>query len=110
MEQKLQATKKCNNETDRIAKGFCLSIVHQGINKCISNATFIEIYNTASWGIQDPYEVIEEGVKVLDGKELARPLEVVLNKNNIPAWVKAILDSCKSEKNSLFSFIADSPY
>ena len=34
-----------------IAKGFCLSIVHQGINKYISNASVIEIYNTASRGI-----------------------------------------------------------
>ena len=34
-----------------IVKGFCLSIVHQGINKYISNASVIEIYNTAFRGI-----------------------------------------------------------
>ena len=52
MEQKMQATKKCNYEIDRIDTGFCLSIVCQGINKCTSNASVIEMYNTAYWDMR----------------------------------------------------------
>lgn len=56
---------------------FCLIIVHQGIIYYISNATVIEMSNTAYPGIQDHYEMMKEGVKELDGKELASPPQCV---------------------------------
>ena len=37
-----QVTLTYNSEIGYTAKGFCLSIVQQGINKCISNATVIK--------------------------------------------------------------------
>ena len=57
---KITSKKKCNYEIDWIATGFCLSIVNQGINKCISNATVIEKYNTAYQGIWDNYVVMKQ--------------------------------------------------
>ena len=36
--------------------------------------------------------------------------QCALSKNNIHTWGKAIFDAYKSEKNSLFSVIVDSPY
>ena len=69
----------------------------QGINKCISNATVIEIYNIVYQGITDHPEVIKEDVKELDEKELAPPPQCALNKNNIHTWGKAILNLYKSD-------------
>jgi len=36
---------------DKVAKGFTLSIIHSGINKCILEATTIEVYKMSYRGI-----------------------------------------------------------
>ena len=48
---KIKATQKCIDETEKIAKGFCFFIIHQGAIKCLSNASAIEMYETAYHGI-----------------------------------------------------------
>ena len=78
MGQKLQATKKCNNEIDDIANRFCLSFVHQRINKCISNATVIEMYNTAYQRIRDYYEVMKEGAKEEELRRIGSPTSMCI--------------------------------
>ena len=35
MEHQEKATKKCQDETHKIAKGFYFSLVHQGVLKCL---------------------------------------------------------------------------
>ena len=44
LNNKLRATQKSKTDIDKIAKGLALSIVYNGINKCILEATKIEIY------------------------------------------------------------------
>ena len=78
MEQKLQVTKKCNNEIDHIANRFCLSFVHKGITKCISNATVIEMYNTAYQRIRDYYELMKEGVKEEELRIIGSPISMCI--------------------------------
>ena len=51
MSEKLSMSKSSEDSLDKFAKGFCFSMVHVGINKCISNATFIENYQKAIEGI-----------------------------------------------------------
>ena len=58
------------------------------------------MYNTAYQGIRDHYEIMNE--------ELAPLPQCALNKSSTHTWEKEILDVYKSEKNSLFSVIADS--
>ena len=44
LNNKLRATQKSKIDIDKIAKGLALSIVYNGRNKCILEATKIEIY------------------------------------------------------------------
>ena len=51
MSEKLSMSKSSKDSHDKFAKGFCFSMVHVGINKCISNATITENYQKAIEGI-----------------------------------------------------------
>lgn len=42
-----KATEKCQDKTDKTAKGFCFSLVHQGVLKCLSNSSVPDMYETA---------------------------------------------------------------
>ena len=110
MGQKLQATKKCNNEIDDIANRFCLSFVHQGT----TNASQMLLLLKCTTLLIREYEIImkswKKALKKKNWEELAPPPQCALSKNNIHNWGKAIFDAYKSEKNSLFSVIVDSPY
>ena len=44
MIHKLNVNGVCITENDKFAKAFCLSMVHTGVNKCISNSTILENY------------------------------------------------------------------
>lgn len=46
MEHK-KATEKCQDETDKIPKGFFFSLAHQGVLKCLSNSSVPDMYETA---------------------------------------------------------------
>ena len=83
MEHRKKVTEKCQGETDKIAKGFCFSLVHQGVLKCLSNSSVIDMYETGYKGLRDICNVWKKGFKDLGGKELAPPLQFALTKNNI---------------------------
>ena len=51
MSKKLSMSKSLKDSLDTFAKGFYFSMVHVGINKCISNATIIVNYQKAIEGI-----------------------------------------------------------
>ena len=44
MSEKLSISKSSKDTLDKFAKGFCFSMVHIRISKCISNATITENY------------------------------------------------------------------
>ena len=47
MSEKLSISKSSKDPLDKFAKGFCFSMVHIRISKCISNATITENYQKA---------------------------------------------------------------
>ena len=83
MIQKLKTTQKCMDKTEKTAKGFCFSITYQGAGKRISNASVIEMYETAYRGILDHHSVMKVCMKEFSGKTLAPLPECALNKSNI---------------------------
>ena len=66
-QKKLAVQSKCESSLQKVAKGFCLSVVHSGVNKCLSESAIIEMSNTAYRGIYDHPLVQEESYKELYG-------------------------------------------
>ena len=95
MIQKLKTTQKCMDKTEKTAKGFCFSIIYQGAGKCISNASVIEMYETAYRGILDHHSVMKVCMKEFSGKTLAPLPQCALNKSNIHLYEKAIVEAYK---------------
>ena len=50
MDQKVGIHEESRDALDRFSKGFCFSIIHVGINKCLSNNAIIENYQKAIEG------------------------------------------------------------
>ena len=96
-QKNLGPKKHCESTLQKIAKGFCLSVVHNGLNKCLSEAAIIEMYDTAYRGIYDQSLVLTEDFKqMLDktSRNTVMPLQqAVLNKDNIILYERAILDA-----------------
>ena len=64
-QKKLAVQSKCESSLQKVVKGFCLSVVHSGVNKYLSESAIIEMYNTAYRGIYDHHLVLEESYKEL---------------------------------------------
>ena len=97
-QKKLAVQSKCESSLQEVAKGFCLSVVHSGVNKCLSESAIIEMYNTAYRGIYNHHLVQEESYKELYGlpkeKTIMAPQQCCLDKNNITKY-EAILKAYK---------------
>ena len=52
-QKKLAVQSKCESSLQKVTKGFCLSVVHSGVDKCLSESAIIEMYNNAYRGIYD---------------------------------------------------------
>ena len=55
-EQTLFVTGQCKDADDAFGKGFCISMVHTGVNKNLSNTAILENYNTAIEGMKEYYK------------------------------------------------------
>ena len=53
MNQKLKIRDPCKDDGDKFGKAFCLSIIHTGLNKCLSNEAILENYGTAMRGMKE---------------------------------------------------------
>ena len=83
---KLRPTQKSKSDIDKIPKGFVLSMIHNAINKCILEATTIEIYRRSYRGMYDHYLIQKAVLEALNtGKEVTipPPSECSVDKNNI---------------------------
>ena len=113
LQKKLAVQSKCESSLQKVAKGFCLSAVHSGVNKCLSESAIIEIYNTAYKGIYNHHLVQEKSYKELYGlpkeKTIMTPQKCCLDKNNIK-YEKAILKAYKKNPDSKYSTIKKAPY
>ena len=88
MNLKLKASDKCDTPIQKVAKGFCFSVVHTGVNKRLSEASVIEQYNVSYRGIVDHYHVQQEDVEQRYGEannniKILSPQECCLDRNNI---------------------------
>ena len=113
-QKKLAVQSKCESSPQKVAKGFCLSVVHSGVNKYLSESTIIAMYNTAYRGICNHHLVQEESYKELFGlpkeKTIMAPQQSCLDKNNIIKYEKAILKAYKKNPDSKYSIIKKAPY
>ena len=113
-QKKLAVQSKCESSLQKVAKGFCLSVVHGGVNKCLSESAIIEMYNTTYRGIYDHHLVQKESYKDLYGlpkeKIIMAPQQCCLDKNNIIKYEKAILKAYKKNPDSNYSIIKKAPY
>ena len=112
--EKLKVNQKCTSDLQKMAKGFCLSVIHNSVNKCISESTTIELYETAYRGIYDHYIVQAEAFEQMRGgtsaTTLATPQKCSLNKNNIEVWERNILEAYEASTDSKYSIIKKSTF
>ena len=88
---------KCKNYDEAVVQAFCLSVVHLGVNKNLSNEDIIGIYSTATKGMKDFYDFwqnffVLDSIKNFD-VETCPPVAVALNKYVL--WKKATLKGYK---------------
>ena len=97
--KKVKLVGDCKNKREIFAKCVCLSVVHTGINKMLSNAAIIDNYKCNLKNLQEYHKFSEE----LIGNTIPPPLEVALSKNNISRAQVAILDGYRYENsNSIY--------
>ena len=113
-QKRLAVQSKCESSLQKVAKGFCLPVVHSGVNKCLSESTIIEMYNTAYRGIYDHHLVQEESYKEFYSlpkeKTIMATQQCFLDKNNIIKYEKVILKAYKKNPDSKYSIIKKAPY
>ena len=95
--------------------GFCLSIVHTGINKYFSAAATVETYQTSFRGIFDHCAVQTDSFKEMYGETsnkttVAGTQEVSLNKDNIHKFEAAILKAYQRNEESKYAKIKRSRF
>ena len=81
-------------------KGYCLSIVQAGVNKCISNEAIIENYEVAYNGVNSWAKFVSSSTTTLQSNtntEVAPPVKVALNKDNISVMERALLETYQYE-------------
>ena len=105
-------TGQCVKPMHVIGKGMCLSIVHTGVNKKLSQTAIIDNYNASFNGCQLYYETAEQHMKVNHPEvNIPPPVKVCLNKDNIIKAEKAILDAYRfDDPESLTNQIKKSPF
>ena len=92
MIHKLNINGVCITENDKFATAFCLSMVHTGVNKCISNSTILENYQAGINAMKVYHKfVTTTATPGFEDVTLQLPVEIAVNKNNIHLMEKNIL-------------------
>ena len=114
--KKMTAASKCQTRLDKVAKGFALSMVHQGVNNCLAQSSIISMYQLGYRGIHDScieqkrvFQSLAPSSKSAIAT-IAPPAECSLDKNNIHKYEKAILDAHKADPKSVYGKFQNSPY
>ena len=96
----------------KIGKGTCLSIVHKGVNKKLSQTAIIDNYKAVYQGSFLYYQTADEHSQIHHPRaKLPPPVEVALNKDNIIKAQEAILDAYRFDNtSSLTNQIKKSPF
>ena len=107
---------QCESPVEKFGKSYCLSMVHVGVNKCLSNESILQNYHTAMHGMKAWQSFFNttlqnEGASESNSSDTPFiPPEVQLNKNNIPDAEKAILDGYKSNPRSVYNVLKKSSF
>ena len=64
---------------DEFAKGFCFSIVHAGVSKCLSNTAALENYEAVLDGMKIYHDFIINSQAPEIDKTLVPPVEIAFN-------------------------------
>ena len=111
MQRKLGITENCKDDTDKFAKGYCLSLVHTGVNKCLSNEAILETYDTAMSGTREYHKLLTTSTTGPVDVTLSPPVEIAINKDNIATLERSILDGYRYDtKDSIYSAMKKSVY
>ena len=96
---------KAKYPNEKLGKANCLMMVHQGVNKKISNEVIFDTYDVAMIGSENQYEFTKECF--LNGalEVLQPPIRYALNKDTIYDCVGAITQAYKHSENSVYSKI-----
>ena len=101
----------CITENDKFAQAFCLSMVHTGVNKCISNSTILENYQAGINAMEVYHQfVTRTATPGLEDVTLQPPVEIAVNRKNIHLMEKTILDAYIAKEGSLYNDMRKSEF
>ena len=111
LDKKLKTNDPCDTPLQKVAKGFCFSMVHTGVNKRQSEAVVIEQYKVAYRGIFEHYSVEQADLEdrytgVQSDISIVKPQECCLDANNIVKYERSILSAYQSDPDGLYQMVA----
>ena len=85
--KKIPVTGECKNPTEAFNENYCLSYIHHGVNKCISNEAILEGYAHAVHGMKAWQKFSDS----LSSSSESCHLKLLLTKTIYPPWRKLYL-------------------
>ena len=115
MDRKLKTSDACTTPIQHVAKGFCFSIVHAGVNERLSEASVIKQYDISFRGVLDHYQIQQNDISDRYREEdsnikILKPQQRCLDKNNIVKYEKSILKAYTDDPESLYSTVRKAKY
>ena len=99
---------RTKNTPSDFGKGFCLSMVHNGVNQMISQRAVIQNYEKVYEGLLSYHDFPVGLIGKQPGVSIPPPVKVQLNEHNIDAE-RAILNAYMNDANSLHAKLKRSP-
>ena len=113
LQSKVVLSAPSSNSNNEFAKGYCLSVVQEGVNKCLSQQAILHMYQVGLNGMKwwHEYLMSSNAVSIDGGKKISPPLEVAVNKNNIIKVEETLLNTYRYDTpDSLYDVARKSPF
>ena len=115
MEKSLKTNDSADSAMKKVAKGFCFSIVHSGVNKRLSEAAVIEQYEVAYAGIAEHHAVQQRQLQdkyagITNNITIEKPQKCCLDDNNIFKYEKSILSAYQTDPNGKYGLVKSSKF
>ena len=95
LDPKISITAKPRDKLEAWAQNYALSVILTGVNKNISQAATVYMYDTTMVGLRGFYDIVFGDVEV-DGKRIPPPPKVHVNNHNITLMEKGLLEAFKT--------------
>ena len=95
MDPTLNINSQPTNGLENCALGNMYKIVHQGANKCISNVSVLQFYDTAIGMVKEYHDILKNSTelsKAPEMKDIHPPPHVCLNNHNIVDVQKVLFE------------------